>query len=769
MLKAGHRYLDVDPWVIRETGFHPEQGRVSESVFSLGNEYMGVRGYFDEGYDGDRLVGSYCNGFYEEAPVYQASSYRGLISRARFMVNTVDWLFTRICVDGETLDLAHSRVSDFQRVLDFKTGCLTREFVWETSSGKSLRVIFRRLVSMAEPHLGCQQLTVTALDFSGTVEIQSGLDFSILHEEKRQNFWSCPRRVTENGLVAILGKTIHLGHQLFSAFRLETDAPIAPRLVEREKYIGLKYILDLTEGMPVTVEKIVTNYAERNSADRPADAWNRGMELAREYRRLNFDGALREHQAYWERVWNDLDITIEGDPENQQGIRFCIFQLHQTFHGTDPGLNIGAKGLTGEAYNGHTFWDTETYCLPFYIFNNPKAARNLLEFRYRTLPQAKERAIELDSKGAFYPIATIDGTESCGLWQHASLQLQVGSAVAYGIWHYVKLCRDKEFLYQKGIEILIEISRCYAGRGQWGQRTGEFGFFGVMGPDEFHMMVNNNCYLNFMARKTFAFTLGTLGEMESACPGQLEAIRRKTHLESSEISDWRRITAKMRLPQDPTTGVYEEHDGFFDLPHLEANSIPETEFPLYEHWSYDRIYRYDLIKQPDVLMFIFLYNQDFSEDIKRANYQYYEPRCIHESSLSPSIHSILGAELGYHERAFDLCRFATRLDLDNYNRNTSQGLHITSLAAAWMNIVYGFGGMRSDGERLLFNPTIPASWQAYSFRIIYQGANLCLNVNRESVELRSLNGVKASVRIYGADYQADDKGVKIQIPDSYRV
>ncbi len=765
MAKVGERHLEVDPWTVVESSFRPEMGRVSESIFSLANEYMGVRGYFEEGYSGDGLLGSYFNGFYEEIPVVQPATYKGMITKSRFMVNTVDWLYTRIQLDGETLDLAKSKYRNYQRVLDFRSGTLYRELIWQTQNGKSLKVAFWRFLSMVEPNLGCQRITLTPLNFSGPIKVRLGLDLTPLHEGMARNFWACPKKQQVDNIIAILGKTNCLEHQLFSAFAVKLDGAAKTQLVEEEKYIGLDFIIELSEGTSIDVDKIVTNYVDKNRNTQGPEVWETGMKLALKNQALTFKAALEQHTSYWSDVWKTSDITIEGDPENQQGIRFCIFQLYQTLHGADSNSNIGAKGLTGEAYNGHTFWDTETYCLPFYMFNNVKAARNLLDFRYRTLRKAQERAKALDCQGAFYPIATIDGSESCGLWQHANLQLQVDSAVAYGIWHYTKICNDDDFLYHQGIEMLVEISRLFASRGQWGPRTGQFGFYGVMGPDEFQLMVNNNCYLNFMAQKTFEFTLETLKTMETSHPEFLSELQKKAHLGAGELENWRQMSAKMHLPQDPITKVYEQHDGFFDMPHINIQEIPVNDFPLYHNWSYDRIYRWDMIKQPDVLMFIFLYNQSFSPDIKRANYEYYEPRCIHESSLSPSIHSILAMELDKNEEAYDFFQFATRMDLDNYNRNTREGLHTTSIAAAWMNIVYGFGGMRSDGGNLVFKPGIPKQWRSYSFRVLFHHAVLCVKVDQEWAEFIVLNGPAVPVEIYGKLYTIDFNGIKLAIPN----
>jgi maltose phosphorylase len=561
--------------------------------------------------------------------------------------------------------------------------------------------------------------------------------------------WKEGRSGDADRITAIMAETLTTGHRLFSGFVLQSPAELRTSLVERDKFIGQSFSLPLTQGEKIHYTKLAVNCTDNGSSKAGDGLWNEGMKLAAAAGDLNEAEVFSAQSAYWNEIWETSDILIEGDPENQQGIRFCIFQLYQTYHGDHPGYNIGAKGLTGEAYRGLAFWDTESYCLPFYMFNNPKAARSLLEFRYRTLPEAIQRAKDVDCEGACYPIATIDGTESCDLWQHSNLQLHVGTAVSYGIWHYVKNTGDREFLYSKGAEMLIQISRFYATRGQWGARSGEYGYFGVMGPDEFQLMVNNNCYINLMAKKLFEYTLETVADMQAEVPDAFAELAAKTALLEEELTDWANKAEHMRIPEDPDSGVYEEHDGFFDMPHIDIHSIPVTEFPLYSNWSYDRLYRYDMIKQPDVLMFMFLYNGQFSREAKLANYEYYEPRCIHESSLSPSIHSILASEIGKHEEAYQFFEFATRLDLDNYNRNTCEGLHTTSIAAAWMNIVYGFGGMRSDGERLSFRPTLPERWTSYSFQVLYEGALLKLEITKDSVRIQAASGGSAEIIVYG--------------------
>jgi maltose phosphorylase len=768
MAKIADIYYKLDPWKVIEEGFDPSRNMVSESIFSLGNEYMGVRGYFEEGSSCDSLLGSYFNGVYEYSDDINKSAYKGIIDHTHFMVNSVDWLYTRIFIDGEQLDLKTASIDSFTRILDLKEGTLTREFIWNTLSGKMLKVKFLRFLNMDIISEGFQRIVFEPINFSGSVELIMGLDFGTIHASKQKNYWDIVRKEADDEIAAIIGETITSKQRVFSGFRLAADHIKSKSIYESEKAIGYKLLLGLVKGEPSAVDKFISNVVIKDPSEENEILWNTGLKAVGEQSNKGFDLALNYSRKQWKNIWDRFDIEIDGDEKNQQGIRFCIFQMQQTYHGQNPANNIGAKGLTGEAYNGHAFWDTETYCLPFYIFNNLKAAKNLLEFRYSNLDKAMERAKMLDSEGACYPVATLNGEEACDLWQHASLQFQPSTGVAYGIWHYVHISNDKEFLYTHGVEMLIQISRFLKSRGAWGQISKKFGFFSVMGPDEFHMMVNNNCYTNYMAKKTFNYTLAVLNEMKENSIHHYNELQKKIGFNEAELQDFKVCADNMLILLDEDSGIYEQHEGYFNLPHIDVDSIPIEEFPLYHSWSYDRIYRSHMIKQPDVLMFMFLYNQEFSFESKKANYEYYEPRTIHESSLSPAIHSIFASELQKHEEAFDFFGFATRLDLDNYNRNTKEGLHTTSLAGAWINIVYGFGGMRSDGELLRFNPCIPKAWNSYSFRIVYRDAVLLIKVNKENVDFQVVNDKSAAIEIYGGKYDIDSRGLTIAIPDAWR-
>jgi maltose phosphorylase len=760
MAKIADKYLSVDPWKIIEEGFHADKSRVSESLFSLANEHMGIRGYFDEGYSGDRLTGCYLNGIFEEHNLLEPTVYKGISNRICFLVNTADWLYTRIAMGDEILDLHLSRFSDFRRELDFRTGELRREYVWNAKSGRSVKLAFSRFLSMPEVELGFQRITLTALNFSGPVSVTWGIDFSVLHEMYRRNFWDCPRKFSENGMWGIQGLSRNIHHTVFAGSAILSGAPAKTAPLMEDQLIGCRFEVELVQNREHRLERVTAMSTPRIPQSGTEEGWFRGMARLEQAGKMRYDEALAANTRYWEDFWSKADIAVEGDPETQQGIRYCIFQLQQTYRGAVPGTNIGAKGLTGEAYNGNTFWDTETYCLPYYLFSNPQAARALIEYRHQTLPQALERAKALDCQGACFPIATIDGTESCTLWQHASLQIQPTTAIAYAIRHYVKITQDTTLLYGKGMDLLLPICRFLASRGQWSQRSHKFGYYAVMGPDEFHMMVNNNCYTNYMAKQTFLYTLSVIEEMD---PAARDELLRRFSCTPGELAAWRKMAEEMILPYDSEAGVFEQHEGFLDLPHLDVDEIPVEDFPLYHSWSYDRILRTDMIKQPDVLMFLFLYNQSFSRVEKLRNYEYYEPRCIHESSLSPSLHSILAAELDKPEEAFELFRFAARFDLDNYNRNTAEGVHLTSIAAAWMNVVYGYGGLRSDGEQLLFRPAIPPHWKSYSFQIAYRGSSVRVKVDQKEAHFQLIGGAPVPAVIGGQPREITCAGLTVPL------
>jgi len=767
MAKIADIYYNTDPWNIIEEDFNPAYSQVSESVFSLGNEFMGVRGYFEEGYSGESLIGSYFNGIYESVKV-EGSAYKGIIDKTEFMVNSVDWLYLRIQVGDETVDLNKSNSKEFNRTLNMQTGVLTRSYIWILEDGRELKLEFERFLSLKDAHLAGQRVSMTPLNFSGEVVVTAGLDFTLPHHMVGKNLWNCEKINSGDKWCSILANTVSTEQSVYSLSHFEGDS-ISEKDLSQDKRMLKQFTYPLKQGVKTTQTRVVTNLARKGNSKKELDTFNvKCTEAERVLGSCNYDTMKAESAKWWDKMWKDSDIVIDGDELNQQGIRFCIFQMHQTYHGADSGTIIGAKGLTGEAYSGNTFWDTETYCLPFYIFNNAEAAKHLLDFRLITLPEAKERAAALDCEGAFYPIATISGRECCSLWQHSSLQLQPSTAVAYGIRHYEMVTKDEEFVYKSGLPILIEVSRMLATRGAWNADHTKYGYYCVMGPDEFQMMVNNNCYTNFMGKVTLEYTLEVLGRLKGKDIATYNKLVIEFGINAEELKNWLSMADNMNIPYDEETKIFEQHEGYSSLPHIDVDLIPISDFPLYHHWSYDRIYRNDMIKQPDVLMMMLLYNGNFTLEQLKKNYEYYEPRCIHESSLSPSVHSILAVQLQKHEEAYKFFGFATRMDLDNYNRNTSEGLHTTSIAAAWMNIVYGFGGMRSNQEQLSFSPSIPGDWNGYSFRIHYQNDVIQVEIEKDHATFYTVNGSDIAVIIYGQPIVLNKEKIRIAIQEEWR-
>ncbi len=778
LFKTSEKYFQVHPWTVVEEGFDPRKQRLAESIFSLANEFMCVRGYFEEGYSGDHLLGSYFSQLYEVLDVDYPQVFKGFVTEAASMITAVDWLYTRITLDGETLDLATAQFSSFRRTLDLRDATLARELVWTTRSRKQLKLTFNRFTDIDSTARGCQKITFEPLNFSGKVTVCSGLDFNTIYElaagwdqtqgtgaskEKsaETNFWTCERRQRLGDVCAIQARTQRSGCHLFSSFRVSADQPIKPRLVEREKFIGVDLALHLRAGQATVLSKTTVSHWEQT--EDAEQVWTNGLRLAQRLTGTTFDQAMEKHRLSWSRFWDRMDIEIDGDPEMQQGVRYSLFAMYINYHGESDRRNVICK-LGGEVYSGVNFWDTEIYCHRMYMFLDPKIARKLLMYRYHYLPRAIQNAQRVDLEGARYPFSTITGNEESGTWQHVDLEIHQNEAIYYAIWHYARVCRDTEFLYREGIEMLLQMCRCMASWGGWSPKKGDFGFYGVMGPDEFHMMVNHNCYTNYLGKKMFTYTLEVLSGMQRDAPELYQQAIAKVQLRPEEPVEWKRMAEKMRIPKDEATGIYEQHDGYFDLPHVEVKDIPMSQIPIYKHWAYIRIFRFDMLKQPDFLNLPYFFSQDFSMEEKRRNYEYYEARTSHESSLSPSLHAILAAELGKREEAYNFLAYAARLDLDNYNRNTEQGIHSSSAAGVWAGMVSGFGGLRTDAETLILNPTIPVQWTAYRFRISYANALLAVEVTRDMARFRVVEGDGVIVSIYGEVRRITADGLEVMIP-----
>lgn len=736
MGKIAERIYEIDREKIIERGFHKESNQVSESIFSLGNEYMGVRAAFDEGSSLPSLRGTYYNGIYDYGLEETPNAYKGIVKRTHFTLNSPDFFKIELKADGVKLDLGTAEIEDFYRELDLRSGLLTRKFAWLVND-KRLSVSFRRLVSMSNVHLAAQEIELEAEE-PIDVSLSFVIDGTILHWGSDCYYRYLDHRAQgDNSLLSV--KTLTTKQSVTTAAAIVNSLGldgassfVSPQAVRTDYSFSLK-------GKAVFT-RYVSSIADKAEGKTHFEALDEAISSSKR----GFECLLKGNLEFFQKAYEASDIVIQGDDEDQQGMRFCVFQLLQAYHGLGLNNTIGAKGLTGEAYSGHAFWDNETYCLPFYLLTNQKAAKDLLLFRYDTLEAAKARARDLDCEGACFPIATRNGEEACSLWQHASCQLQPTTAVCYGIYHYMNLYHDEEFMRNYGLEMLLESARFLLSRGDYGQNGRGFSFFGVMGPDEFQVMVNDNFYTNFMAKWTFSYVLSLL---DDPAYKDLPCVK-KLGYDENYVERIKKARDEMVILFDDKTKIYEQHSGFFNLPHIDVDKIPVSDFPLYSHWSYDRIYRNDMIKQPDVLMAMFLFPSSFSDEEVKVNYEYYEPRCIHESSLSPSIHSVIAERLHKEKEALDFFGFATRLDLDDYNRNTREGLHMTSIAAAYVNVVYGFLGLRTDDAIPSIDPRLPARWTSYEVPLSLKGSSLRITVKKGETLIEN-KGEPLLIRVKG--------------------
>ncbi len=477
------------------------------------------------------------------------------------------------------------------------------------------------------------------------------------------------------------------------------------------------------------------------------------IDRAKKAKKTGFDALLAAHKSTWQTIWNHSDIEISGDIAAQQAIRFNIFHLQQTYTGHDDRLNIGPKGFTGEKYGGGTYWDTEMFCLPFFLSTaDAGVAKSLLLYRYRQLDKAKENAAKLGLPGALYPMVTMNGEECHNEWEITFEEIHRNAAMALAIKNYIDYTGDISYLEDYGIDVLVETARFWAGRVQLSPRGNKYMILGVTGPNEYENNVNNNWYTNHMAAFALAFTVTAAQHLEKNAPDAYKRAKDRLKLSHHELAHFSAISAEMYYPKSPDPDLFIQQDGFLDKALTSTDALSPNERPISQHWSWDRILRSCYIKQADVIQGLFNFPYAFSLSAKQKNFDFYEPMTVHESSLSSSIYSVVACEIGYIEKAYGLFLRAARLDLDDYNNDTKDGLHITAASGAWLSMVYGFGGLRYTIDTLSLNPILPKEWEDYRFNLVYRGTLFSVCVAKRSVSLAHLSGNPATVSVYGKAY-----------------
>jgi len=737
------QYLKQDEWKIIEEGLNPHYNKISESVFSLGNGRMGQRATFEEDYSGETHQGSYVAGAYYPDKTRVGWWKNGYPEYFAKVLNAPGWIDIKIKIEGQTLDLAQCEVENFVRVLDMKTGLLHRTFTAALPDGKKVSVDAKRFCSMADGEIGAIRYQITALNFSGDIMITLSVDADVVNKDSNydEKFWDEVYKDAQPGSAIVTAQTRKTFFHVTTAmtYKLESDGKSVVSKVSvntREKYADNAVQTELKVDRPLVIYKYAAvlsseNHLKENMVE------NARKKLS-EAAAAGFDALFEAHEKVWAHKWEECDITIDGDVAAQQGIRFNIFQLTQTYTGEDERLNIGPKGFTGEKYGGSTYWDTEAYCLPFFLSTaEPKVPRNLLVYRYKHLQKAIENAQKLGFKNgaAFYPFVTMNGEECHNEWEITFEEIHRTSAMAYAMRDYVDYTGDQDYFTEYGLEVLIGIARFWEQRVNWSTDKNKYVVLGVTGPNEYENNVNNNWYTNYLGAWTLRFAQHAIDYVKGSNPKRYEEIVAKTSFnEKAETVKWKHITDNMYYPYDSKRKVILQQDGFLDKELIHVKDLKPEDRPLNQKWSWDRILRSCFIKQADVLQGIYLFEDDFDLDTMRRNFDFYEPMTVHESSLSPCVHVILASKLGYKEQAYQFYLRTARLDLDDYNNDTEEGCHITSMAGTWMSVVKGFGGMRIRDGKLHFTPFIPDQWKSYSFRIEFRGRVLKVKVSSEKTE-----------------------------------
>lgn len=744
------RIFEVAPWHVTTHEFKPEDKRLQESMTSLGNGYMGMRGFFDEDYSGDSLPGIYLGGVWFPDKTRVGWWKNGYPKYFGKVVNAVNFVKMNFEINGNKLDLAKDTFSDFCLDLNMKDAVLTRSFVVE-KDGTKVKFNFERFVSVAQKELSVQKVSFQNLSKDPVkITVVSGIDADVRNEDANydERFWDV-KQINNDSVIAQTKPNDFGTPQFTSGMQSnyvtsmeETNQNVSDLATETT------FETDLKTNETGIIEKRVIVVTSRDYND-PTSLVAGMNGLTKKVSEKSYDELLTAHKNIWAERWQQSDVKIEGDTEAQQGMRFNLFGLFSTYYGDDSRLNIGPKGFTGEKYGGATYWDTEAFAVPVYLgITKPEVTRNLLMYRYNQLDGAYVNAKEQGLKGALFPMVTFNGIECHNEWEITFEEIHRNGDIAFAIYNYTRYTGDKSYVLNEGSKVLTEISRFWADRVHFSQRNDQYMIHGVTGPDEYENNVDNNWNTNYLARWTLEYTLKVLKEVS---PEQAE----KLNVSEDEKAHWQDIIDRMYLPYDKDLDIFVQHDGFLDKDLKPVSAIPKDQLPLNQHWSWDKILRSPYIKQGDVLQVMYDFIDKFTPEQKKHNFDFYDQFTVHESSLSAAIYSVMAADLHYEDKAVALYERTARLDLDNYNNDTVDGLHITSMTGGWIAMVQGFAGMRVHDGVLSYRPFLPKKWDSYSFRQVFRNRIVEVTVDDKGNHFKLISGEPLEIQVNGKPVTLD--------------
>lgn len=731
-------YIKPDNWSIIEEGFDVERVKSSESLFSIGNGAMGQRANFEETYSGETFQGSYIAGIYYPDKTKVGWWKNGYPKYFAKVLNAPNWIGIDVKINEENLDLnTCTEVKNFRRELNMKEGWYNRSFEATLKNGTEIAVNIRRFLSLDLDEAGIIKYEITPLNKDAKIVYKPYIDAGVTNEDANweEKFWE-PLEVKKGTNEAFVTAQTFKTHFKVTTFMHNTifangeNVHISPSTIDSTSdKVQFTYGTIIAKGQTSSIQKI-GGYTVSLNHENTLAAAEKTIKAAVN---LGYDALLQNQIDAWSKIWEMSDITIDGDVKAQQGIRFNIFQLNQTYLGKDSRLNIGPKGFTGEKYGGSTYWDTEAYCIPFYMATkDQQVARNLLTYRFNQLDKAIENAkdnLGFKNGAALYPMVTMNGEECHNEWEITHEEIHRNGAIAFAIYNYHRFTGDYSYIPEKGLEVLIGIARFWHQRASFSKEKNQYVILGVTGPNEYENNIHNNFYTNYIAKWCIDYAAEQINKVALEYPLDHKRVLEKVTLSANEIQEWKKVADNMYFPVSKELGIYLQQDGFLDKDLVPVKDLDRSQRPINQKWSWDRVLRSPYIKQADVLQCFYFFEDHFTREELERNFDFYESFTVHESSLSPCVHSIQAAVLDKMDMAYTFYLRTSRLDLDDYNKEVEEGCHITSMAGTWMSIVEGFGGMRVKNDQLHFSPKIPKEWKGYSFKINFRNQILKVAVN----------------------------------------
>jgi len=749
--------FDTQSWRYVETGFEAERAACNESLFAVGNGYLGVRGYFDEGYPGpvaNATRAAFLNGVFESLPIEYDESAYGFARNCHRIASVPRHRFT-VQLDGQWFSLTEGDVLSQHRFLDFRTGQYQRHLTWRSPNGHTVKLTFTRAASLTQRSLMLARLTVESVDYTGPLRLASVLETgqgsgNDIDDPRKggsipASHWQRVQQEQTDTVTAVQYRTRNSGLQMAAAM-VSSGPETGAEAFETETDLGNHYNTDARAGEQYSLETVIAYVDSRVTASE--ELVSRARSLASLGMETGLTALLAEQEAFLDRFWSNADIKIDSDDGAQYAARFALFHLLQST-GTDGVSSIAAKGVTGSGYDGHYFWDAETYVFPFWLFSDPQVAKNLLQYRISTLPAAKQRARELGhEQGALFAWRTIGGEECSSFFPAGTAQYHINADIAYASRSYVRITGDQAILREGLAELILETARIWIGLGTFSD-DGRFKIFSVTGPDEYTAVVDNNYYTNKLAQMHLSWAVEVTQLIQTEWPEEYRQLADAIELDDDELAVWQRAADHMHLPYDERLGIIAQDDNFLHKPKWDFAHVPRDKYPLLLHFHPLVIYRHQVLKQPDALLALVLEGESEDVDLKRRCYDYYESICTHDSTLSTCMHGVLASEIGYHQQAYDYFKNTLRVDLDDDHKNTYYGVHTAAMGGIWMGAVQGFAGLRYGQGRLSFKPALPEQWRSLTFKVRYQQRQLQVTLAADATHYELLEGDALTIEHHG--------------------